>query len=91
MDGTWVYGVSAEFSHTTTTWQYKSYTINTGKPIKEILLYCLFRNLQGTVYFDNLYLGVGTRAARSAYGTYDDDMAHFEGDESVDPSQYKAL
>jgi len=76
MDGTWVYGVQATFANSVVnTWQFKTVTTNTG-PINEIYVYCLFRNMKGTVYFDNVYVGVGSGSGKRS-------VRHVDADDDV--------
>jgi hypothetical protein len=53
MDGTHSYGDSEMFSVGTNGWALASYSLGSGKPIKFINLYAMFRSHSGTAYFDN--------------------------------------
>jgi hypothetical protein len=64
-DGTPLYGQCAQFSTGTHDWEYSAYTIRPAKPIRQLTVYCLFRNHSGDVWFDHLALRKASAGVRS--------------------------
>ncbi|MFA6104626.1 MAG: hypothetical protein WC721_20725 [Victivallaceae bacterium] len=61
-DGTYLYGQCAQFNTGTHDWETSSYTItpNVNKVVSSIMVYCMFRNKSGTVWFDDISLTKST-------------------------------
>jgi len=55
-DNTHEWGLYAAFDSGTHNWQSKLLYINPVKPVKSVAVYALFKNRQGTVWFDNISL-----------------------------------
>lgn len=57
-DGTPWYGRTTRFSTGTHDWEYSEAIYYPPKPLASANVYCLFRAHSGTVWFDNIYVGV---------------------------------
>jgi len=56
LDGTPLYGQTAQFNIGTHDWEYAMKRIHPTQPVKELTLYALFRNHTGEAWFDHLAL-----------------------------------
>ncbi len=52
-----LYGRTAQFDRRVTGWQFAQVVIPAAKPLKDAVVYCLFRNQRGTAWFDDLFVG----------------------------------
>jgi hypothetical protein len=55
-DGTFSFGEAATFSAGTHDWEFASHAFRVAKPLKVVVVYAMYRNRIGTVYFSNLQL-----------------------------------
>ncbi len=62
-DDTPLYGQTAQFNTGTHDWEYSEKIIEPTKPIKQLYIYCLFRNHTGSVWFDNISLNEHTETS----------------------------